>query len=281
MTITFALVATGAMGAAIGQRLVENGARVVTALDGRSDASISRAKAAGIETVPTDALVEAGVFLSIVPPNEALPLAKRIGAAAKAKGRTLPYLDLNAKSPALAHDIAATLAGYGPAMVDGTIIGAPPKTGTPGPTVYLAGPVGESIDVLRKFGLNAIFVEGGIGAAAALKMSYAAITKGLTALCAASLLAADRAGATDALFAELSASQPALLAYLRRAIPDMLPKAYRWDPEMREITAYIGNPALGGAIYEGAAELYRTIAADLRDNGELADILRNAVADKS
>ena len=50
MTITFALVATGAMGAAIGQRLVENGARVVTALDGRSDASISRAKAAGIET---------------------------------------------------------------------------------------------------------------------------------------------------------------------------------------------------------------------------------------
>ena len=277
MTITFALVATGAIGAAIGQRLVEHGARVVTTLDGRSEASISRAKAAGIEAVSADALVEADVFLSIVPPNEALALAKTIGAAAQAKGRTLPYLDLNAKSPALAHDIAAALAGYGLAMVDGTIIGAPPKTGTSGPTVYLAGPVGDSIDTLRQYGLNAIFVEGGIGAAAALKMSYAAITKGLTALCAASLLAADRAGATNALFAELGASQPALLAYLRRAIPDMLPKAYRWDPEMREITAYIGDPALGGAIYEGAAELYRTIAADLKGDGQRAEILRGLV----
>lgn len=277
MTTTFAVVATGAMGAAIGQRLVENGARVVTALDGRSAASVSRAKAAGIESVPADALVDVDVFLSIVPPNEALALAQRIGAAAKAKGRHISYLDLNAKSPALAREIEAALAVHGLAMVDGTIIGAPPKTGTPGPVVYLAGPVGDSVDVLRRYGLDARFVDGGIGAAAALKMSYAAITKGLTALCAASLLAAHRAGATDALFAELAKSQPALLAYLRRAIPDMLPKAYRWDPEMREITAYIGEPALGGTIYEGASELYRAIAADLKGDGELADILRKAV----
>lgn len=281
MTTTFALVATGAMGAAIGQRLVENGARVMTVLDGRSDASIARAKAAGLEAVPAEALADADVFLSIVPPNEALALAKTIGATAKVKARILPYLDLNAKSPALAREIAAALDADGLAMVDGTIIGAPPKPGTPSPAVYLAGPVGDSVALLRKYGLDAKFVDGGIGAAAALKMSYAAITKGLTALCTASVLAAHRAGATEALFAELATSQPALLAYLRRAIPDMLPKAYRWDPEMREITTYIGEPALGGAIYEGAAQLYRMIADDLKGDGELADILRKAVADKN
>lgn len=281
MTITFALVATGAMGAAIGQRLRENGARVVTSLDDRSDASVARAKAAGFEAVTKEALVEADLFLSIVPPNEALPLAKTIGAAAQATGRRLPYLDLNAKSPALAREIEAALAAHGLAMVDGTIIGAPPKTGTRGPAVYLAGPVGDSVALLRKYGLDAKFVDGGTGAAAALKMSYAAITKGLTALCTASVLAAHRAGATEVLFAELEASQPALLAYLRRAIPDMLPKAYRWDPEMREITAYMGDSALGGAIYEGASDLYRTIAADLKVDGELANILRQTVADKS
>ena len=81
------------------------------------------------------------------------------------------------------------------------------------------------------------------------------------------------------LFAELAASQPALLAYLRRAIPDMLPKAYRWDPEMREITAYIGEPALGGAIYEGASQLYRTLAEDLKGEGEHAKVLRELVAE--
>lgn len=276
---TIALVATGAMGAAIGQRLVENGAHVITSLEGRSEASIARAKAAGLGSVAWDALVDADLFLSIVPPNQALGLAAQIGETARAKGRRPHYLDLNAKSPDLARQIADSLTGHGLDMVDGTIIGGPPKPGTPGPVVYLSGPVGDSIDVLRRHGLIAKHVEGGIGAAAALKMSYAAITKGLTALCAASLLAADRAGATEPLFAELAASQPALLAYLRRAIPDMLPKAYRWDPEMREITAFIGEPALGGDIYEGASALYRTLAADLNGEGRLATVLRDLVAE--
>jgi Domain of unknown function (DUF1932) len=70
-----------------------------------------------------------------------------------------------------------------------------------------------------------------IGAASALKMSYAGITKGLAAIAAATVLAATRAGAAPALREELEASQPQLLQRFTKTLPDMYPKAYRWVPK--------------------------------------------------
>ena len=83
-------------------------------------------------------------------------------------------------------------------------------------------------------------------------MSYAGIVKGLAGIGSAMVVAATRAGAADALRDELALSQPAILARLEVALPDMLPKAYRWVAEMREISGFLGpdHPAsqrrLGG-----------------------------------
>ena len=57
-----------------------------------------------------------------------------------------------------------------------------------------------------------------MSAASAMKMSYAGITKGTQALGAAMLLAATRGGTADALFAELSSSQPQMLPWLKRSL---------------------------------------------------------------
>src|SRR3954451_12161861 len=91
----------------------------------------------------------------------------------------------------------------------------------------------------RAHGLDIRIVGGGMGAASALKMSYAGITKGLTALGAAMMLGAARAGVAEALYAELAASQPALLAWFTRQIPGMYQKAYRWVAEMEEIAEFL------------------------------------------
>src|SRR5262249_19161294 len=96
----------------------------------------------------------------------------------------------------------------------------------------------------------------------ALKMSYAGITKGLTALGSAMLLAATRAGAADALRRELADSQPALFAWLSRQVPGMYPKAYRWVAEMEEIADFVQEDGAARGIFEGAAELYERLAAD-------------------
>ena len=95
-----------------------------------------------------------------------------------------------------------------------------------------------------------------------MKLSYAGITKGFTALGAAMMLAATRAGTADALVAEMSVSQPALLGWLTRSMPRMHSKAYRWVAEMEEIAAFVGEDPAGARFYEAAADLYRRIAVD-------------------
>jgi hypothetical protein len=98
-------------------------------------------------------------------------------------------------------------------------------------------------------------------------MSYAGINKGLTAVGAAMVLAATRAGAADALRDELALSQPQILARLSIALPDMVPKAYRWVAEMREIAAFLGPDHPANLVYEGFARLFEFIAADAAGTG--------------
>ncbi|MGA9124258.1 MAG: NAD(P)-binding domain-containing protein, partial [Pseudolabrys sp.] len=78
MTPTVAIIAPGSMGAGIGQRLTEYKVTVLTSLAGRSEASAKRAREAGMRAVDDRALAEADFLLSIVPPGDALALAKRL-----------------------------------------------------------------------------------------------------------------------------------------------------------------------------------------------------------
>ena len=94
---------------------------------------------------------------------------------------------------------------------------------------------------------------GPVGAASALKMSYAGITKGFTALGATMMLAATSAGTADALIAEMKVSQPALLKWLTSQMPRMHSKAYRWVAEMEEIAAFVGQGQAGDGLYQAAA----------------------------
>jgi 3-hydroxyisobutyrate dehydrogenase-like beta-hydroxyacid dehydrogenase len=183
------------------------------------------------------------------------------------------YIDLNAVSPETAAEVARSLAQSGASFVDGGIIGGPPTGNAPGPTFYISGPVGDSVEILNRHGLTTKALEGGIGAASALKMAYAGITKGIISLGASMILAAERAGVDGALRAELGASQAEILARLSKAIPDMLPKAYRWVPEMREIEGFIGTDLPESRIYQGMAELYAKIATDLEGEKSLVSKL--------
>ena len=116
--------------------------------------------------------------------------------------------------------------------------------------------------MLAQHGLRVSDLHGPVGTASGLKMSYVGITKGLTALTSTMMLAATRFGAAPALAAELAASQPDLLKYVTRSVPDMYPKAYRWVAEMREIAAFAGEDAATRNIYTAIAALYDRLAQD-------------------
>ena len=262
MGITVAVMAQGTMGAGVGKRLNERGATVRTLLSGRSEASAGRAKAAGMKPAADERELLSGAdfFLSILPPDQAVGLAERLAPALQSLPVKPVYVDCNAISPQTAARVAAIVEPTGAAFVDGGIIGGPPREGY-SPAIYASGPQAERSRPIAEYGIDWRIIEGPIGAASGLKMSYAGITKGTTAIAAAMLLGAARFGCAEALIAELSSSQPEMLKRMQRGIPGMYDKAYRWVGEMEEISDFLDANAPSSDMYAAIAKLYDYLAA--------------------
>jgi 3-hydroxyisobutyrate dehydrogenase-like beta-hydroxyacid dehydrogenase len=257
------VIAQGMMGSGVGRRLRESGAEVRTVLSGRSQASAERAKAAGMIPVADERALLSGAdfFLSILPPGEAEPLARRLAPALTMLEHKPVYIDCNAVSPQTAVRIGEIIAPSGAHFVDGGIIGGPLQPGKKGPSIYASGEHVREALPLRDWGIDLRAIEGPIGAASGLKMSYAGITKGTTAIASAMMLGAARFGCAEALIAELSESQPQLLGQFRNSIPRMYDKAYRWVAEMEEISDFLEQDPPSHDIYAAVARLYGHLAA--------------------
>jgi 3-hydroxyisobutyrate dehydrogenase-like beta-hydroxyacid dehydrogenase len=268
--LTVAVIGAGEMGSAAGRRLREMGARVLTELKGRSAQSARRVADAGLEVIDDDQLLvhEADFILSIVPPGVACAVAERFRAPLSRTGRKPVFVECNAIAPKTVRRIEAILSETGCGLVDAGIIGGPPPIGdlAKGPRFYASGPHAQMFAGLAQYGLDIAVLDAPIGAASALKLSYAGLTKGFTALGSAMIAAAAREHLADALRMELARSQPDMLARLERLVPGMFSKAYRWVAEMEQIADYAGDEGKGGLIYLGAARLYERIAAEVEND---------------
>jgi putative dehydrogenase len=266
MTPVVAVIAPGMMGAAVGKRLFDHGLKVLTSLKGRSQETLTRAKASGILGASDEEIAASDFILSILPPGDALSLAEHLAPALKASNSKPVYVDCNAINPVTVDRVAAAIAPTDCPFVDAGIIGSPPKPGDAGPRFYASGPAAPRFATLREYGLDIRVLDGALSAASALKMSYAGITKGTQAIGAAMMLAATRAGSADALFAELSSSQKEMFAWFKRGLALMPPKAYRWVAEMHEIAGFVGDDPTAHELYEGAAHFYERIAEDFESS---------------
>jgi L-threonate 2-dehydrogenase len=275
MTPTVAIVASGAMGTAIARLLVANGVRVITSFEGRSAASIARAQSAGMRDVPFARLAEADFVLSIVPPIAALQFAESMRDPLSNADPKPVFVDCNAVSPGTVQEVAGTVTATGTRFVDASIIGIAPKPGEPSPHIYASGEHAATLHRLVDHGLDIRVLEGAIGAASALKMAFAGISKGTLAVATAMILAATRAGAAEALHRELAESESVLLERLARRIPGMFPKAYRWVAEMQEIAEFAGDDRSAADIFDSFSSLYERIASDAAgENRETAALLQ-------
>ncbi len=264
METTIAVLAMGEMGSGVAHRLIERGARVLTSLDGRSEASAARARAAGVEVVSEAELASrAQMLLSIVPPAAAPATAKRYLPLIEAAGRPPIFIDCNAVAPQTLKAMAQPYGDRGLPFGDASIIGLAPRTGYT-PRVYMSGAVEAAAPLLETLGLETRVLSDTLGDASALKMAYAGITKGMQAIGTAMAIGAARTGAGDALVEELRDTQPQIYAWLSKTLPVMYAKAARWDDEMLEIAKFL-EPERGAAdMLSGAAVLYRHVAVEHR-----------------
>ncbi len=250
---TIGLISPGEMGAAVGACGVAAGSRVCFAVAGRSAATRERARAAGLAEVADLAELTrvSDTVLSVCPPSAALEVARAVLDC----GPSGVYVEANAVSPSTAREVAALFAGAGVSLVDGGIVG-PPPTRAGLARLYLSGDrAAELAGCFAGSFLEAIPIEGGVGAASALKMGYAAWTKGTTALLAAIQATALAEGVGDALRAEWQRSIPDLLRRLD-SLPGVGRKAWRFEGEMHEIADTFRDAGLPEGFHRAAAELF-------------------------
>jgi 3-hydroxyisobutyrate dehydrogenase-like beta-hydroxyacid dehydrogenase len=200
------------------------------------------------------------MFLSIVPPAFAFTLATSVAGFVQRAGKGLVYVDFNAVSPRRAAAIGEVVTTAGCDFVDGGIIGFPPQPGLPGARFWISGPSVREALPLSDYGLDMRVAGARIGQASAVKMSYAAITKGLTAIGIESLVSALEADVYGSLVAELKSSQAPLAEWLEHMLLTSPPKAYRWIAEMEEIADTFESAGWPDQIFRGAAAVYQQVA---------------------
>ncbi|MGY8961055.1 MAG: NAD(P)-binding domain-containing protein, partial [Alphaproteobacteria bacterium] len=177
---TVAILSPGDMGHAVGRVLGQSGRQVITCLEGRSARSRTLAEAGGFELSPTlvDMVRDADIVLSILPPDAAMATAQAVAAAMGEAGATPVYADCNAISPDTTKAIGKVIEAAGAIYIDAGIIGPAPSNADNPTRFYVSGPAADAFQELDGHGIGVRVLNDQIGQASAMKMCFAAITKG-------------------------------------------------------------------------------------------------------
>ena len=250
------LLHPGAMGASVGAAAASNGHTVFWASVGRTESTYARARRAKLQDIETvAALVKASdIVLSVCPPHAAHDVASAVAQL----GFTGIYVDGNAISPDRTRAIQRIVEDAGAHYVDGGIIGGPAWKKEAGTHMYLSGR--RAAEVAACFAgspLETPVISERIGAASALKMGYAAYTKGSTALLTAILGMVEREGVRADLARQWG---DAFTEQTVRRVCANTAKAWRFVGEMHEIADTFRGAGMPGGFHQAAAEVYERLA---------------------
>jgi 3-hydroxyisobutyrate dehydrogenase-like beta-hydroxyacid dehydrogenase len=268
----------GEMGISIAASAIHNGHQVYWMSRGRSDKTRVRAEKHNL--IEINSLAEfcqtCDFIFSICPPHAAEEIAKSVIKAAF-KGY---YLDANAISPQRAIKIGQMLEEEGIQFVDGGIIGGP--AWEPQETwLYLSGQQAPVITACFSNGpLETKIIGNKIGKASALKMCYAAYSKGTTALLAAILATAESLGVREDLYQRWELDDKDFSEQVNRRVTHVTAKAWRFAGEMKEIAETFQEADLPDEFHKAAAEIYRrmSIFKDSAETPSLPNILKVLLA---
>jgi len=248
----------GQMGISIAASAIDSGHQVYWVSEGRSDKTRSRAEKYNL--IEVDSLPQlcqtSEIILSVCPPHAAEDVARSV-VEHNFKGF---YLDANAISPQRANRIGRMMETNNIHFVDGGIIGGP--AWTPKETwLYLSGKDAQAITDCFSNGLLETRIIGDeIGKASALKMCFAAYSKGTTALLTAILATAESLGVRNELYQQWAMDNSDFVKQAEGRATRVTAKAWRFEGEMHEIASTFEEAGLPNGFHEAAAEIYHRIA---------------------
>ena len=263
----------GEMGISVAASAINNGYRVYWASENRSDKTRLRAEKYGL--IESDSIIElchtCEIIFCICPPNAAETVANSV----IEHGFNGYYLDANAISPQRSIKIARMMETAGTHFVDGGVIGGPawkPKE----TWLYLSGKYANVIaDCFMKGPLETKIIGDEIGKASALKMCYAAYSKGTIALLAAVLATAESLDVREELYQQWDTNDPNFSEDVNRRVRRATAKAWRFEGEMHEIASTFQEAGLPSGFQEAAAEMFSRMAnfKDSTETPRLEDVL--------
>jgi 3-hydroxyisobutyrate dehydrogenase-like beta-hydroxyacid dehydrogenase len=257
------LLHPGAMGASVGGAARSNQHTVLWASAGRTGSTHARARRANLEDAGTvAALVKASeIVLSVCPPHAAEEVAREVSQL----GFTGVYVEGNAISPDRTRAIQRIIEDAGADYVDGGIIGGPAWTHEAKTHMYLSGPRAQEVAACFEGSpLRSPAISDRIGAASALKMGYAAYTKGTTALLTAILGMVEKEGVRAELARQWGDT---FTEQTVRRVCANTAKAWRFVGEMQEIAATFKGAGLPGGFHEAAADVFERLE-EFKDHSE-------------
>jgi len=244
----------GLMGSSVAAAVKNSGFEVRWASEGRSELTRERAESLNLRDVQTLQRLckECSIIISVCPPGAAVNLARGVSN----NGFQGLYLDANAISPFHSRQIEDLLGSQGATYVDGSIIGGP--AWKPGTTwLYLSGKEAERVEKIFSEGpLETDIISPEVGHASALKMCYAAFTKGSTALLCAILAAAEELGTRNALEKQWSRGGSEFTNKTHQRVQGVTAKAWRFEGEMNEISDTFEDVGIPGGFHQAAASIY-------------------------
>jgi 3-hydroxyisobutyrate dehydrogenase-like beta-hydroxyacid dehydrogenase len=248
----------GNMGVSVAASAQNSGCEVYWVSEGRSVQTRERAERLGLHDAGSMASLceTCSVLVSVCPPHAAEDVAGQV----LSHGFEGLYLDANAISPQRAVRIGERMRAAGVSFVDGGIIGGP--AWEPDNTwLYLSGKEAEKIeDCFSEGPLEVTAIGEGIGKASALKMCYAAWTKGSTALLSAILGTAEALGVLEELKQQWERDWTGFAEQAVKRTRRVTGKAWRFAGEMEEISVTFSQVGLPGGFHASAADIYRRIA---------------------
>jgi 3-hydroxyisobutyrate dehydrogenase-like beta-hydroxyacid dehydrogenase len=248
----------GEMGISVAASAQNSGCEVCWASEGRRGPTRNRAVKFRLRDAETLAGLcrQCRIVIGVCPPHAAESLATDVAST----GFRGIYVDANAIAPQRTTRIGNMMSETGITFVDGGIIGSP--AWKPGTTcMYLSGTHASEVASCFKAGpLETKIIGTDIGKASALKMCYAANTKGTVALLAAILATAETLGVREELFEQWRHEDPAFPAQAQKRIQGAAPKAWRWVGEMEEISKTFSDAGLPGGFHSSAANIYERLA---------------------
>ncbi|MFG2939420.1 DUF1932 domain-containing protein [Streptomyces sp. NPDC048282] len=256
-TATVGLLHPGRMGGGFGGALVAAGHRVLWCRSDRSAATVRRAEEFGLEGVDDLAQLAAhsDVIVSICPP----PGAPQVAASVAGTGFRGLFLDANGTTRPALLALAGNLAAADIRVVDGSVIGPCPQD-APGVRLHLAGDkddVARIISLFEGTGIRALDTGGSLGAASALKTSYATYQKAAYVLAGIAYAYADAHGVIEPLIGEASLITRSPLTEVLEddMLPSVAARAWRWGPELARCADALREEGLPGDPADAVARV--------------------------